>query len=194
MIFVFAQDLIGSYYCDYFYFPRNIKASLWWEGVDSDVMLFLCVNKAFRFSSGVKCAFYSSLGQLETAISPVRPIGFKVTKELVVSASCFSSQTTAAKSSVMEVTLFTAPRILLLQALAAGSHPVQARSRLLPSLPLCHFRCACPRCSGPSLAVTSCERQPPVPSNHGSATPVPVTMGSPLVPAPAILSVRAALP
>ena len=25
------------------------------------------------------------------------------------------------------------------------------------------------------------EHQPPVPSNHGSATPMPVTMGSPLV-------------
>ena len=104
-LFLHKIWLVSSYYCDYFYFPRNIKAFLWWEGVDPDVMSFLCVNKAFRFSSGVKCAFYSSLGQLEIAISPMRPIGFKVTKELVVSASCFSSQTTAAKSSVTEVTL-----------------------------------------------------------------------------------------
>ena len=143
-----------------FIFQEHIKAFLWWEGVDPDVMSFLCVNKAFRFSSGVKCAFYSSLGQLEITISPpVRPIDFKVTKELVVCVSCFSSQTTAAKSSATEVTSFTAPQIPLLQAvLAAGSRPVRARSWRLPGSPPCqpvwHFHRACPRCSGPSLAVT----------------------------------------
>lgn len=107
-----------------------MKAFLWWEGVDPDVMSFLCVNKAFRFSSGVKCAFYSSVGQL-TAISPCAH-WFQGDKGTGGECERFSSQTTAAKSSVTEVTLSTAPRILLLQALVAGSHPVQAREQATP--------------------------------------------------------------